>query len=155
MQKNKLSKNEVYMILIFIGAIFILFYWTKLYFDNKYEKKLAEINQLQEQYKKVYSLYSKTINKTEKLNESLLVFIQDTVSKHNLSDKMASLKPQNISGSYESVILRLENLGLNETVDIIKDIDKFSNIKFNQINQSRRFDNEKKADLVVEIVKLK
>jgi len=155
MQKIKFNKNEIYLMLIFLGLIFILFYWTKLYFDNSYEKKLVEISQLQNQYKKINSLYLKTKVATKKLNESLLVFIQDMVSQHNLTDKMTSLKPQNVSTSYESVILRIENLGLDEIVGIIKDIDKYSNIKFTQINQTRRFDNDKKADLVLEIVKLK
>ncbi|MBZ4644162.1 MAG: hypothetical protein JG767_1771 [Deferribacteraceae bacterium] len=155
MKKIEFDKNKVYQLLIFIGISFTILYWSKLYFDNKYNEKKSEISVLTEKYSKVYSLFQQTNIKSYILEESLMVFIQDTLSRLNLADKMASLKPQNTSTSFESVILRLENMNLNQIISVIGEIDKYSNTKITQLSQSRRFDNEEYADLILEIVKTK
>ncbi len=152
--KKFLKQKEIILV---IGAIFIIFYWTYLIIDTKiieYHNRFAE---LYKQYIKIEKVVSQ-LQQNKKIRKNvlrggLLSSFQNIAQKINLSDNIVSMKPNNISKK-ESIIVRMQSLNYSELIKLLSRIDKYTNININLLSISKSFDNPDFVDITIEITKI-
>jgi hypothetical protein len=141
-----------------IVGIFLIFYWTHLFFSLKIDHIKNAIESKKEQIVKANELYQQLLinNKKQKLQVTggLLSFMQLFGRSLKLEQNMTSLKPKSTNLGSEGISVRIEQLALSDIVEILSQLDKYSNLNIEVFNLTKRFDNPKRADIYLEISKL-
>jgi len=75
------------------------------------------------------------------------------VNKNRIATKLISLRPIGGGQDIEHVMLRLENVYYSEMIQVIVDIERYSNIFIKSLTFKPRYDNEKLIDINMEVVK--
>jgi len=150
-----MNREKILTIVLAVGVIFLLFYWTHQIFQSKAEEAISSKKTYIKKAEKAQKLIAKTsTGSTMKImSRGLLSFVQNRASSSGLSQSVASIKPKNIPGSKEAAFIRLQNLNYNQAVLFIRSMEQYSNIEITHLKISKRFDNENMIDLVMDIAK--
>ena len=139
-------------------SIFFLFYWTNLFLSSKLASSIEKADNTYKKLENVANMAgqiqfakSRGVNA---MNQSLLVFIQNTGSSIGIADKIINLRPISASKGIEHVSLRMENLYYDELINFIRDIEKYDNLSIKVITFNKRYDNPKMIDASLEVVKM-
>ena len=158
--KNLYNKNKNHFLLsitVIIG-IFLIFYWTHLFFKYKIEGIKTSIATKKEQIIKANELYQQLLISSKKqrlqVTGGLLSFMQSFGRSLKIEQNMTSLKPKPTNIGSEGVSVRIEQLTLHDIVEVLSQLDKYSNLKIDIFNLTKRFDNPMRADIYLEIDKL-
>ena len=151
-------KNTFLPVLAIIVGIFLIFYWTHLFFKLKIEHIKADIVTKKEQIVKANEIYQQFLKNNKKhrlqVTGGLLSFMQIFGRSLKFEQNMTSLKPKPTNVGTEGVSMRIEQLTLNDIVEILSQLDKYSNLNIEVFNFTKRFDNPMRADIYMEINKL-
>ncbi len=152
------NKQQILTIFVVIMSIFFLFYWTNLFLSSKLASSIEKADNTYKKLENVANMAgqiqfakSRGVNA---MNQSLLVFIQNTGSSIGISDKIINLRPISASKGIEHVSLRMENLYYDELINFIRDIEKYDNLSIKVITFNKRYDNPKMIDASLEVVKM-
>lgn len=152
------NKQQILTIFVVIMSIFFLFYWTNLFLSSKLTSSIEKADNTYKKLENVANMAgqiqfakSKGVNA---MNQSLLVFIQNTGSSIGIADKIINLRPISASKGIEHVSLRMENLYYDELINFIRDIEKYDNLSIKVITFNKRYDNPKMIDASLEVVKM-
>lgn len=151
-----MNRSKFYKIFIVLGLTFLVFYWVYSFYENKTSELEKDIVVKTEKLQKLANIYNEIkINPAKNtVDESLMVFLQDTTAKTGVSEKVVFLKPKPSESAKEIVSLRLERLKLNHLISFLSEIDRYSNITISQMSVNKRFDEPEFADLNIDISKL-
>ncbi len=142
---------------VFMG-VFFLFYWTNAFLQSKLNDAVSDSEKTYKKLENVANMAGQIqFAKTKGVNamtQNLLVFIQNTGSEIGIPDKMVNLRPVTASKGIEHISLRMENLYYDELIKFIKEIEKYDNLSIKVINFNKRYDNPKKIDTSIEVVKM-
>lgn len=151
-------KQQILTVFVVIMSIFFLFYWTNLFLSSKLASSIEKADNTYKKLENVANMAgqiqfakSRGVNA---MNQSLLVFIQNTGSSIGISDKIINLRPIGSSKGIEHVSLRIENLYYDELINFIRDIEKYDNLSIKVITFNKRYDNPKMIDASLEVVKM-
>jgi len=150
------NRETLLYLIIAAGAIFLLFYWTHLFFQSKIEAMKNETEAVQEKVVEAEQLLKlmRSGESTEsRLDSGLLTFVQNMGKSLNIENKIISVKPKSSSQFNEAVTLKIENLNLSEILNMIQQIDKFSNLIVTNLSISKRYDNPDLANMAIDIGK--
>jgi len=150
------NRETLLYIVIAAGAVFLLFYWTHLFFQNKIESMKNETEAVQEKVveaEQLLKLMQSADSRESRLDSGLLSFVQNTGKSLNIENKIISVKPKSSSQFNEAVTLKIENLNLNEILNIIQQIDKYSNLIVTNLSIDKRYDNPGLANIALDIGK--
>lgn len=152
------NKQQILTIFVVIMSIFFLFYWTNLFLSSKLASSIEKADNTYKKLENVANMAgqiqfakSRGVNA---MNQSLLVFIQNTGSSIGIADKIINLRPISASKGIEHVSLRIENLYYDELINFIRDIEKYDNLSIKVITFNKRYDNPKMIDASLEVVKM-
>lgn len=152
------NKQQILTIFVVIMSIFFLFYWTNLFLSSKLASSIEKADNTYKKLENVANMAgqiqfakSRGVNA---MNQSLLVFIQNTGSSIGIADKIINLRPISASKGIEHVSLRMENLYYDELINFIRDIEKYDNLSIKVITFNKRYDNPKMIDASLEVVKM-
>lgn len=152
------NKQQILTIFVVIMSIFFLFYWTNLFLSSKLTSSIEKADNTYKKLENVANMAgqiqfakSRGVNA---MNQSLLVFIQNTGSSIGIADKIINLRPISASKGIEHVSLRIENLYYDELINFIRDIEKYDNLSIKVITFNKRYDNPKMIDASLEVVKM-
>jgi hypothetical protein len=84
----------------------------------------------------------------------LLSFMQSFGRALKIEQNITSLKPKPTNTGSEGISVRIEQLTLHDMIEILSQLDKYSNLKIEVLNLTKRFDNPMRADIYLEIDKL-
>jgi len=150
------NKETLLYFIIAAGAVFLLFYWTHLFFQSKIEGMKNETETVQEKVieaEQLLRLMRSGSTKESRLDSGLLSFVQNTGKSLNIENKIISVKPKSSSQFNEAVTLKIENLDLKEILNIIQQIDKYSNLIVTSLSLDKRYDNPGLANMALDIGK--
>jgi len=151
-------KNTFLPIVVIILGIFLLFYWTHLFFKVKIENIKTNIDIKKEQLIKANEAYQQFIINSRKqrlqVTGGLLSFMQMFGRSLKLEQNMTSIKPKPTNIGTEGISVRIEQLTLNDIVEVLTQLDKYNNLNVEVFNLTKRFDNPMRADIYLEINKL-
>jgi len=151
-------KNTFLPIIVIILGIFLLFYWTHLFFKVKIENIKTNIDIKKEQLIKANEAYQQFIINSRKqrlqVTGGLLSFMQMFGRSLKLEQNMTSIKPKPTNIGTEGISVRIEQLTLNDIVEVLTQLDKYNNLNVEVFNLTKRFDNPMRADIYLEINKL-
>lgn len=150
------NRETLLYIVIAAGAVFLFFYWTHLFFQNKIESMKNETETVQEKVveaEQLLKLMQSADSRKSRLDSGLLSFVQNTGKSLNIENKIISVKPKSSSQFNEAVTLKIENLNLNEILNIIQQIDKYSNLIVTNLSIDKRYDNPGLANMALDIGK--
>ncbi|TYB32656.1 MAG: hypothetical protein FXF49_10395 [Flexistipes sinusarabici] len=156
---KQLFNNNRETLLYFIiagGAVFLLFYWTHLFFQSKIESMKNETETVQEKVieaEQLLKLIRSGGSRESRLDSGLLTFVQNMGKSLNIENKIISVKPKSSSQFNEAVTLKIENLNLNEILNIIQQIDKYSNLIVTSLSLDKRYDNPGMANMAIDMGK--
>lgn len=152
------NKQQILTIFVVVMSIFFLFYWTNLFLSSKLTSSIEKADNTYKKLENVANMAgqiqfakSRGVNA---MNQSLLVFIQNTGSSIGIADKIINLRPISASKGIEHVSLRIENLYYDELINFIRDIEKYDNLSIKVITFNKRYDNPKMIDASLEVVKM-
>ena len=152
------NKQQILTIFVVVMSIFFLFYWTNLFLSSKLTSSIEKADNTYKKLENVANMAgqiqfakSRGVNA---MNQSLLVFIQNTGSSIGIADKIINLRPISASKGIEHVSLRIENLYYDEFIKFIRDIEKYDNLSIKVITFNKRYDNPKMIDASLEVVKM-
>lgn len=152
------NKQQILTVFVVVMSIFFLFYWTNLFLSSKLTSSIEKADNTYKKLENVANMAgqiqfakSRGVNA---VNQSLLVFIQNTGSSIGISDKIINLRPIGSSKGIEHVSLRMENLYYDELINFIRDIEKYDNLSIKVITFNKRYDNPKMIDASLEVVKM-
>lgn len=152
------NKQQILTIFVVVMSIFFLFYWTNLFLSSKLTSSIEKADNTYKKLENVANMAgqiqfakSRGVNA---MNQSLLVFIQNTGSSIGIADKIINLRPISASKGIEHVSLRIENLYYDELINYIRDIEKYDNLSIKVITFNKRYDNPKMIDASLEVVKM-
>jgi hypothetical protein len=152
------NKNILLPLVAIVVGIFLIFYWTHLFFKLRIEHIKADIVTRKEQIVKTNKIYQQILidSKRQRLQVTggLLSFMQIFGRSLKLEQNMTSLKPKPTNIGTEGISVRIEQLSLNDIVEILSQLDKYSNLNIEVFNLTKRFDNPMRADIYLEINKL-
>ncbi|MGE4318663.1 MAG: hypothetical protein AB7E96_07120 [Deferribacterales bacterium] len=147
--------NRVKTAIIALGLIFLVFYWTHGAFVSLQKKTDASIASVQEKTQKALELYVRSMRPdgiSVPTESGLLTYIEDTAQKTELSERLSDVKPKK-TGAAEAAVMRLDSLTGDEAVEFIRLMETPSNIRLTSVSIKKRFDNEKRLNLVIEAEK--
>ena len=151
-----MNRQQVMTYFAGAGAVFLLFYWTHLGFQSAIKNTKSDIITLENRIEKTSALASK-IKKSSKKQKSvtggLLSFLQTSAEKSGLADKLGGIKPKSVPGASEAATIRLEGLNYNELIAFLRSVESYSNLESSNVKISKRYDNEKLLNLVMDISK--
>lgn len=150
------NRETLLYFIIAAGAVFLIFYWTHLFFQSKIESMKNETETVQEKVmeaEQLLKLMRSSDSKESRLDSGLLTFVQNMGKSLNIENKIISVKPKSSSQFNEAVTLKIESLNLNEILNIIQRVDKFSNLIVTNLSISKRYDNPKLANMAIDIGK--
>jgi hypothetical protein len=151
-------RNTFLPIVVIILGIFLLFYWTHLFFKVKIENIKTNIDIKKEQLIKANEAYQQFIINSRKqrlqVTGGLLSFMQMFGRSLKLEQNMTSIKPKPTNIGTEGISVRIEQLTLNDIVEVLTQLDKYNNLNVEVFNLTKRFDNPMRADIYLEINKL-
>lgn len=151
-------KNSLLPVIAIIVGIFLIFYWTHLFFKLRIEHIKADIVTTKEQIVKANEIYQQFLKNKKKqqlqVTGGLLSFMQIFGRSLKLEQNITSLKPNPTNIGTESISVRIEQLTLNDIVEILSQLDKYNNLNIEVFNLTKRFDNPMRADIYMEISKL-
>jgi len=151
-------KNTLLPIIVIVFGIFLLFYWTHLFFKVKIENIKTNIDIKKEQLIKANEAYQQFIINSRKqrlqVTGGLLSFMQMFGRSLKLEQNMTSIKPKPTNIGTEGISVRIEQLTLNDIVEVLTQLDKYNNLNVEVFNLTKRFDNPMRADIYLEINKL-
>lgn len=152
------NKQQILTVFVVVMSIFFLFYWTNLFLSSKLASSIEKADNTYKKLENVANMAgqiqfakSRGVNA---MNQSLLVFIQNTGSSIGIADKIINLRPISASKGIEHVSLRMENLYYDELINFIRDIEKYDNLSIKVITFNKRYDNPKMIDASLEVVKM-
>lgn len=152
------NKQQILTVFVVVMSIFFLFYWTNLFLSSKLTSSIEKADNTYKKLENVANMAgqiqfakSRGVNA---MNQSLLVFIQNTGSSIGIADKIINLRPISASKGIEHVSLRIENLYYDELINFIRDIEKYDNLSIKVITFNKRYDNPKMIDASLEVVKM-
>lgn len=152
------NKQQILTVFVVVMSIFFLFYWTNLFLSSKLASSIEKADNTYKKLENVANMAgqiqfakSRGVNA---MNQSLLVFIQNTGSSIGIADKIINLRPISASKDIEHVSLRMENLYYDELINFIRDIEKYDNLSIKVITFNKRYDNPKMIDASLEVVKM-
>ena len=152
------NKDDILAIIIASVMIFLLFYWTHLFFESKRKNIISKTQLKHNLVLKVNDLYSKfqmdKDGKNKMISGGLLSFVQKVGNDLGMEEKIASLKPKTAQGDRSAVSVRFEQLNLNDIINILSRIDAYSDLEIDSLSLNRRFDDKNLADLYMEISKM-
>lgn len=151
-----MNRQQITMIAAVAGAIFLIFYWTHLSFNSGIKNAQSSLKTIQTKIDKSTSLAIKAKignKKSMTMNTGLLSFLQTTTERTGLSEKVGGIKPKPVPGAKEAASIRLEGLNYNEMISFLKSVERYQNLYANNIKISKRFDNNKLLNLVMDIIK--
>lgn len=156
-------KQQILTIFLIVIGIFFLFYWTNAIISYNVEnlnkaanatyQKLGKAVDMQQALRQAGSKASNV------LSQSLLVFLQETGTKLDISNKITNLRPvASLGGTkkanqIEHVSLRLENAYYDEFVRFIAALEKYTNVSIKVLSFNRRYDDPMMIDSSIEVVK--
>lgn len=154
-QKNK---DLILIITAVVVGVFLLFYWTHLFFQSKRTHILSKIEAKKEQLVKASELYKELQNVTQNgysnVTGGLLSFVQSFGKTLQIEKNITSLKPRPAADGLEGISVRIEQLSLSDLLNIVSMLEKYNNISIEVFNLSKRFDNPMRADIYMEIIKV-
>jgi|Wag4MinimDraft_11_1082651.scaffolds.fasta_scaffold00304_9 hypothetical protein len=151
-----LNKENILYITVAVGMVFLIFYWSHLFLQGKIETMKQDISTIENKIVEVEQLAKmakNNRNRTSELTTGLLSFVQDIGRITNIEEKIISVQPKPTNNYTEAVTFKVENMNLNELINLIQNIDDYSNIVVTSITIEKRFDNPNLANLSVEMGK--
>ena len=151
------NKNRFLPIFTIVISIFLIFYWSHLFFKYKIENMKTTIASKKEQILKANEAYQQLLTNSKKqrlqVTGGLLSFMQSFGRALKIEQNMTSLKPKPTSTGSEGISVRIEQLTLHDIIEVLSQLDKYSNLKIEVLNLTKRFDNPMRADIYLEIDK--
>jgi len=151
-----LNKENILYITVAVGMVFLIFIWSHLFLQGKIETMKQDISTIENKIVEVEQLAKmakNNRNRTSELTTGLLSFVQDIGRITNIEEKIISVQPKPTNNYTEAVTFKVENMNLNELINLIQNIDDYSNIVVTSITIEKRFDNPNLANLSVEMGK--
>jgi len=152
-----LNRQQAITVAAVAGAIFLLFFWTHLIFRSSMNSADASVKTLETKIDKALALSIKIKKGGAKgatsMNTGLLSFLQTAAEDSGLADRIGSIKPKTVPGAAEAATIRLESMNYNETITFLQAVEKYKNLSSSNVKISKRFDNEKLLNLVMDIIK--
>jgi len=151
-----INKENVLYIIVAIGVVFLIFYWTHLFLQGKIKSMKQEISTIENRIVEVEQLAKMAksdANRESELTTGLLSFVQNLGRLINIEQKIISVQPKTLSNYNEAVTFKVENVNFNELIDLIQNIDRYSNVLITSITVDKRFDNPQLANLSIEMGK--
>jgi len=151
-----MNRQKVMQIVLVLGVIFLVFYWTHMGFNSAIENTKSSTSTLETKIKKAVNLagqIKKGGDRSQPINSGLLSFLQTSAEREGLSSKIGGIKPKTIPGAIEAATIRLDGLNYNELVSFLRSIERFGNISSSNVKISKRFDDEELLNLVMDVIK--
>jgi len=150
-----MNRQQITAYAAVVGAIFLIFYWTHMAFSSAALKAENSISSVQKQIEKASKLAAdaETGTKINEMKSGLLSFLQTSAEKSGLAENLAGIKPKNVPGVKEASTIRLENINYNQAVIFFRTVERYGNISSASVRISKRFDDEQKLNLTMEILK--
>ncbi len=151
-----INKENVLYIIVAIGVIFLTFYWTHLFLQGKIKSMKQEISTIENRIieaEQLAKMAKMDTNRESELTTGLLSFVQSIGRLTNIEQKIISVQPKTLSNYNEAVTFKVENVNFNELIDLIQNIDRYSNVVITSITVDKRFDNPQLANLSIEMGK--
>ena len=152
----KKNRETLLITLSFLIASFLVFYWTGSYFSTKKTQLQSQEKTLCGQVKKTKSLYRKISSNAKTRNlckTGLLNFFQKMGQDLSITDKIVSIRPKKKPNFSEFIMVRLENLSLNEIVDLLKYIERYSNLSIVSFTLNKNFTDPTRANIIMDVGK--
>jgi hypothetical protein len=149
------NRDKLTITALICGVIFLVFYWTYSGFSSATAKAETAYSDTIEKTGKALDYYMQTLKapvQSPKVEDGLLSFIETSAEALGLSNRLGDMKPINVKGG-ESVSFRVDSVTGDEAVSFIRILEGRSNIKLNSVKISKRFDNEKRLNLVIQAEK--
>jgi len=115
------NRETLLYFIIAAGAVFLIFYWTHLFFQSKIESMKNETETVQEKVveaEQLLKLMRSSDSKESRLDSGLLTFVQNIGKSLNIENKIISVKPKSSSQFNEAVTLKIESFSV--AIDIGK-----------------------------------
>ncbi len=156
--RNWYDKNRQSVLIGFIvvGCIFFAFYWTEKLISAKEQSYVKASERTYERLEDVLALVVKiqdNSNTASSMTTGLLSFLQTTSTDSGMGDRLANIRSIPSSEGLEHASLRVENLYYDELINFITKIERYDNLYIKVLNFNRRYDNDKKIDVTIEVVK--
>lgn len=149
-----MSNRAKTAVLVF-GVIFLLFYWTHMAFisaEKNVEASTAAAQAKTDKAMELYAQASMTSAGQGPVDTGLLTFIETTARRTGLFERMTEMKPKQ-TGAAEAASVHLDSLTNDEVTEFIRLIESRPNIKITYVSIKKRFDNEKRLNLVLDAEK--
>ncbi|MGE4466028.1 hypothetical protein [Sphaerochaeta sp.] len=150
-----MNREKLALTTLVCGVIFLVFYWTYTAFSSATVKAGMAYNDTIEKTGKALEYYMQTLKapvQSPKVETGLLSFVESSAETLGLSNRLGDMKPINVKGG-ESVSFRVDSVTGDEAVSFIRLLEGRSNIKLNNVKITKRFDNEKRLNLVIQAQK--
>lgn len=152
-----MNRQQIYIIVAAVGVVFLIFYWTHAMFSSGVRSAEANLKSLETKIEKAAALAIEAKvsggKSAESMTGGLLSFLQTDAEKAGLSGKIGSIKPKSVPGASEAATIRIEGLNYNELLSFLQSVESYQNLSTNNLKISKRFDNEKLLNLVMDIIK--
>lgn len=138
------------------GAVFLLFYWTHSAFSSAIKSAESSLTAIEAKAEKAAALAAEAKSsggKGSAMSGGLLSFLQTGAEGAGLAEKIGAIKPKTVPGAAEAATIRLEGLTYNEVVAFLQTVERYQNLSSSNVKISKRFDNEKLLNLVMDIIK--
>lgn len=151
-----MNRQQVMTAVFAAGLIFLVFYWTNAAFKSGIKGAQSRLKTVGVKIDKASALAAQARvsgRHSAMMTGGLLSFLQTAAEKDGLGDKIAGIKPKTVPGASEAATIRLENLTYDQAVSFLNSVERYSNISSSNVKISKRFDNEKMLNLVMDTVK--
>ncbi|WP_022852202.1 hypothetical protein [Limisalsivibrio acetivorans] len=148
-------KETVLIWVVIVTAVFLLFYWTHLFFQSQKEGYIASTAAVAERTEKAAELAAlvETGNGSRNVQSGLLSFVQAVSSRVGINSKIFDLKPISSPQGRETVSIKMQALNYSELVSFLERLDGYDNTGIRSFSMNKRFDNPQLVDINLEITK--
>ncbi|ADD67279.1 hypothetical protein Dacet_0481 [Denitrovibrio acetiphilus DSM 12809] len=150
------NRQKVMTYAAIAGGILLLFYWTHLGFNSAISNTESNIRATEQKIEKAIILSTharKSGGGSAVMNTGLLSFLQTSADKAGLADRVGGIRPKTVPGAVEAASIRLESLKYNELISFLRSVERYGNLTSSNIKISKRYDNNRLLNLMMDIVK--
>ncbi len=153
----KKNREPILIAITLIIGSFLIFYWTYSYFSSKETELKNKVKTVCYQVKKAEELYNKIKIQpkyTNRWKSGILNLFQKMGKDLSISNKIVSIRPKQDPNFSEIATVRIENVGLDELVRILKYVENYSNLRITSFTLNKSFTDPTKGNIVMDVGKI-
>jgi hypothetical protein len=138
------------------GGVFLLFYWTHLGFSSAIKNTKSDISVIETKIEKSAVLAASAkapAGKSAVMSSGLLSFLQTSAEQSGLGGNIGGIKPKSTPGAAEGATIRMESLNYSQLLTFLRSVERYGNLQTDNIKISKRYDDEKKLNLLMDVIK--